>query len=211
MHLRTRTIRGLLAFTFVLLIAAAGCPTLKLGEVTVKPGSTSATRFTLQSTIVVEETEETEGEDQSRQSGKGLLGMHLPDGWRVAAARMRSPTESTDRTLWAAPQAAGAYAEAFPHTGGVWWAFSSATQEIPKGLHTYQLEVDVVVPKKTKAGSLGVSVTVLSDDLKDLPAPVLYNAAIKGKSVTIAKKAPAGLSAPPPAQEGAGGKAPSGG
>ncbi len=211
MHLRTRTIRGLLAFSFVLLIAGAGCPTLKLGEVTVKPGSGSATGFTLQSTIVVEEVEETEGEDQSRQSGKGLLGLHLPAGWSVAAARMKAPTESTERILWAAPQAAGAFAESFPNTGGVWWAFSSPTQEIPKGLHTYQLEVDVVVPKKTKAGSLGLSVTVLSDDLTDLPAPLLYDAAIKGKNVTLAKKGPAALSAPPPAKEGVDGKAPSGG
>ena len=211
MHLRTRTFLGLVAFALVLLVAAVGCPTLKLGEVVVKAGSGSATGFTLQTTVIVEETEDTEGEDQSRQSGKGLLGLHLPAGWTVSAARMRAPTESTDRALWAAPQAAGAYAEAFPHTGGVWWAFSSATQEIAKGLHTYKLEVDVVVPKKTKAGALGVSATVFSDDLEDLPAPIAFDVAIKGKNVSIAKRAPAGLSAPPPAPKDDGGKAPTGG
>lgn len=206
MHHRTRLVRGLVALLLFALVA--GCPTLKLGEVKVKDGSASATGFTLQATVIVEETDETEGPDQTRQSGKGLLGVHLPAGWAVKEARMKAPTESTVRTLWAAPQAAGAYSESFPATGGVWWAFSSATQEIPKGLHTYTVEVDVTVPKKTKAGALGVSATVLSDDLKDLPAPVAFDVTIKGKNVSLAKRGAAPVA---PSQTGDGGKASSGG
>jgi len=204
MHHRTRFLAALL---LSLLLVAVGCPTLKLGEVKVK--SSTATTFTLEATVIVEETDDTEGPDQTRQSGKGLLGVHLPAGWTVAAARMKAPNESTDRTLWAAPQAAGAYSESFPNTGGSWWAFSSATQEIPKGLHTYSVEVDVVMPKKTKAGALGLSATILSDDLKDLPAPVAFDVGVKGKTVTLAKK---GMSvSPAPSQQGDTGKAPSGG
>ncbi len=211
MHLQTRSLRGLVALAFILLVAAAGCPTLKLGEVRVKPGSSSKTGFTLQTTILVEETEETEGEDKSRQSGKGLLALHLPAGWTVSGARMKAPTESTVRALWAAPQAAGAFSEAFPQTGGVWWAFSSATQEIARGAHTYELEVDVVVPKKTKEGSFGVSVTVLSDDLKDLPAPVAFEVALAGKNFVLGKHVQEAPPAPAAPAEGDGGKAPSGG
>ena len=208
MHHRTRFVHGLCVALLGLLLLAAGCPTLTLGDVKIKPGSSSPTGFTLQATVVVEETDDTEGADQTRQSGKGLLGLHLPTGWSVTGARMQAPSESTGRTLWAAPQAAGAFSESFPSTGGVWWAFSSATQEIPKGKHTYGVEVDVVVPKKTKRGDFGLSATILSDDLKDLPAPVAFDLTITGKSVTLAKRGPV---APAPSQQGPTGKAPSGG
>ncbi len=175
-----------LALTFVLVASLlAGCPTIKLGAVKAKEGSVSATGFTLQADVVVEETDETEGADQQRQSGRGLLGVHVPAGWTVTGARLRSPRETVDRALFASPQGAAAYAEAFPTTGGVWWGFASPTQEIPKGTWNYTLEVDVAVPKKTKGGALGLATSILNDDLSDLAAPAQFDVAIKGKSLEL--------------------------
>ena len=204
MHPTTRS-----CLLLLLLALLAGCPKLNLGTVSVVPGSASPTGFTVQVAVQIEETDETEGEDQQRASGKGLLGLHLPAGWTVTAARMQSPQEDTARALFAAPQAAGAFAESFPRTGGVWWAFSSATQTVPQGIWDYTLELDVVVPKKTKAGSLGLAVTVLSDDLKDLPAPAGFDVSIRGREVTLAARG-LSLSGPEPDPESDTSKAPTG-
>jgi hypothetical protein len=158
--------------------------------VTAKPGSVSPTGFTLSAEVVVEETDETEGAEDQRQSGRGLLGVHVPSGWTVTAVRIRSPKETTARALFASPQGAAAYAEAFPTTGGVWWGFASPTQEIPKGMWTYALEVDVTVPKKTKTGDLGLSVSILNEDLSELSAPRQYGVALKGKTLALDERRP---------------------
>jgi|GEM_PF-2496631 len=208
MHRSTRRI--VCSLLFVLLIA--GCPTMKLGKVAAKPGSVSATGFTLTAEVMVEETDDTEGEEQQRQSGKGLLGVHLPAGWTVTAARMRAPKETTDRALFASPQGAAAYAESFPNTGGVWWGFASPTQEVPKGQWLYTLEVDVTVPKKTKGGDLGLAASLLNDDLSELSAPEQFAVAIKGKSLVLTPKRPlSGVKAAPEPTPADNSKAPAGG
>jgi len=214
MHLPTRSWLPRLALSFVLVGSLlVGCPTIKLGAVKAKEGSVSATGFTLQADVVVEETDETEGEEQQRQSGRGLLGVHVPAGWTVTGARLRSPRETVDRALFASPQGAAAYAEAFPTTGGVWWGFASPTQEIPKGVWNYTLEVDVTVPKKTKGGALGVATSILNDDLSDLSAPAQFDVAFKGKSLQLTPRKPlSGVqSAPAPATPTDNSKAPAGG
>lgn len=204
--------RPLLISALLALMVLAGCPTLKLTKVMAKPGSVSATGFTLSAEVVVEETDDTEGEGQKRQSGKGLLGVQVPAGWTVTAARIRSPKETTDRALFASPQGAAAFAEAFPNTGGVWWGFASPNQEIAKGVWTYALEVDVVVPKKTKAGDVSLSASILSEDLSELTAPMQYGVTWKGKTLVLAERRPlSGVKAAPEAAPADSAKAPAGG
>ncbi|MCO4768656.1 MAG: hypothetical protein KDA24_01405 [Deltaproteobacteria bacterium] len=209
MHASTRLIPLFLILGLVLVM---GCPTIKLGAIKAKPGSVTATSFTLVADVEVEELDETEGEDQQRQSGKGLLGVHVPAGWSVVAARVRSPKETVDRALFASPQGAAAYAESFPTTGGVWWGFASPTQEIAQGKWSYTLEVDVVVPKKTKMGDMGVAASILNDDLSDLTAPQQFGVAFKGKDLVLTPKRPPSGAGPAPAVTPAdNAKAPAGG
>ena len=99
MHPRTRLL--LAGASLLALLVVMGCPTLKLGNVAVKEGSVSPAGFTLVAEAIVEELDETEGPDQQRQSGRGLLGVHLPAGWSVSGARMRSPDETVERALFA--------------------------------------------------------------------------------------------------------------
>jgi len=172
-------------FLLLPLVLIMACPTIKLGSVGVLPGSASPKGFTLTVDIEVEETDDTEGEGKSEQSGKGLLAMSLPAGWKVTAARYKAPNESAVRALYTLPQAAGAVAERFPKEKGWWWAFGSNTTSIPKGKHTFQAEFDVLVPKRTKGGELGVLATVLNDELEDLPAPQRFKIHLKGKATSL--------------------------
>lgn len=187
-------IPGLLLLPLVLIMA---CPTIKLGSVGVLPGSASPKGFTLTVEIEVEETDDTEGEGKSEQSGKGLLAMSLPAGWKVTGARYKSPKEDTVRALYTLPQAAGAVAERFPKEQGWWWAFGSNTTSIAKGKHTFQAEVDVVVPKRTKGGELAILATVLNEDLEDLPAPQRFEIKLKGKATTLTPLKDKGSHLPP--------------
>ena len=198
---------------FALFFLLVGCPELSLGPLTVKDGSVDATKVTLTAEITVTEADETEGADQQRQSGRALLGVQLPAGWTVTAARMRSPRETVDRALFASPQGAAALAEGFPTAEGVWWGFTSPSQEIPQGSWPYSLEIDIERPKKAKAGLVGVSVSVLNDDLSDLSAPRQYDLAFKGKSATLSARKPlsGGTAFPEPAPEDDTSKAPTGG
>jgi hypothetical protein len=207
-----RTTRPSLSLLLLSLLVLAGCPTLKLGRVATKAGSVSPAGFTLTAEIIVSETDETEGADQQRQSGKGLLGVHVPAGWTVTAARLRAPDETVDRALFAAPQGAAAYAESFPTTGGVWWAFASPTRDVPMGDWTYNVEIDVAVPKKTKTGEIGISASILSDDLSELSAPRQFGVTLKGKALELAPRRPlAGVEDGPEAAPSDNSKAPAGG
>lgn len=162
-------------------LLSTGCPTLNLSQVQILPGSVSRSGLTLQATVVVEETDATTGEGNTPAEGKGVIGVHLPVGWSVARGRVQVPGEPMQRALYAAPQAAVAMAQSFPQTPGQWWAFASNSQTIQQGQHTYSVELDLVPPKKAKETLLGVTATVLTDDLTEIPAPLQYKLLLKGK------------------------------
>ena len=170
-----------------LVIALAGCPTIKLGDVAVKGGSVSSTGFTLTADLLVEEKDATEGEDSTPQTGRGMLALNLPVGWTVAAARVKSPQESAVRTLVPVPQAAIAHAETFPLESGAWWAFASNEQAVPQGAWTYPVELDITIPKKTKSGAFGLSAGIFKETLDELVAPAKFEITFKGKKATLSR------------------------
>jgi hypothetical protein len=114
-------------------------------------------------------------------SGRGLVGLYLPQGWKVRAARVQSPQESAVRAMYAAPQTAVSFAESFPRVPGEWWAYASSQQAIPKGSWTYLIEFDVETPKKPTAGPVGVAVGVFTENAPELPAPNEYRLRLLGK------------------------------
>ncbi len=182
---------ALLLFPALLLLAA--CPTVKLGAVTIADAAPKAGTFTLVVDVVVEETEVTDGESGQPTSGRAVVGMHLPPAWKVTASRMKAPQESVMRRNYASPQSAGIFADTFPTVTDSWWAFSSAEQTITQGKHEYRAEFDIDAGTD-KAGDVGILLSILQEDMKDLPAPVAYTVSIKGKKTTI--KAKAGGAAP---------------
>ena len=188
--MRTSARFVLLSFLIALPLVLAGCPTLKLGKVGIKDGSVSPKGFTLTVGIEVEETDETEGEDEAgtarqRQSGKGMLAINLPPGWKIVGARLQSPLEDSPRSLNGLPQSAASVAEIFPEEGGNWWAFGSNTVDVPKGNWAFPVELEIVVPKRTKEGRVSVLANVLSDDYSDLPGAKRYEIKLKGRKATI--------------------------
>lgn len=187
-----------LALLITVLALLAGCPTVKLGKVAVKDGSVTATGFTVAADVEVEETEEVDVESESASDGRALFAIFLPRGWSVAGARMKSPQESTTRRLVPVPQAAVQVGEMFPDVAGDWWAFASNTQTVPTGKWMHSAELDIVYPKKTKAGQVGLSVSVMQDSLDEVPAPQIFDVAIKGKKVTLTARGFEGGGLPEP-------------
>jgi hypothetical protein len=196
----------------VLLLLACGgllmqaCPTVTLGKVAIKDGSVTATGLTITAEVVVEELEDTEGEEATASDGRGLIGLDLPAGWAVTGARVQSPNESSVRSLIAAPQAAVAFGEAFPLEPGQWWAWATVTQTVPKGRWVHQLEFDVTFPKKSQGGPIGISAGTFSEDLKELASPVWYDAKLKARRIVLTPRAgsptPAATQPEPPAKGG---------
>jgi hypothetical protein len=171
------------AVLLTLAVVLVACPTLKLGSVTVADSAPKGATFTLSVDVTVEEKDATDGEEGQPASGKGVLGLHLPPTWTVTAARMKSPTEPVMRRLFASPQAAGVFADTFPTIENSWWAFSSPEQTIQQGVHAYKAEFDIEV--SGKGGEIGLLMTILQDDMSDLPAPTQFKVAVKGKKVTL--------------------------
>lgn len=194
-----------LLLLLLLLIACGGlllqaCPTITLSSVAIKDGSVTATGFTLTAEVVVEEVDETEGEDATASEGRGLIGLDLPAGWTVTGARIKSPQEGSTRTLIATPQAAAAFGEAFPLDPGQWWAWATITQSVPKGRWIHQLELDIEIPKKTKGGPIGLSVGAFSEDMKELVAPTWYDAKLKARRIVLTPRDGAPAATPAEAQ-----------
>jgi hypothetical protein len=187
---------------FLLALALlGGCPTVKLSGVGVKDGSVGPTGLTLTAQVTVQETEEVTEEGASSNAGRALIAVYLPTGWAVSAARLKSPQESTARRLTPIPQTAIQFGETFPQVPGQWWAFGSNSQSVPTGTWVHEVELDLTYPKRTKAGELGVSVSLLQETLDEVPAPQIYDVAIQGKKATLeprAKEAPA-MPGPDPA------------
>lgn len=208
-----RNAARLLAASAVLAtVLLAGCPTVVLSNVGLKDGSVSPAGFTLTATVIAEELDDTTAEGATPTEGRGLIGVLLPAGWKVTAARMKSPTEGSVRTLVGVPQAAAAYGHSFPQDPGEWWAFASNTQAISTGRWTYEVELDVTVPKKTKGGLVGVSAGVFNDSFDELPAPAKYDVVLKGKkgTLTATSGAPAAAPTPEPATPASNDKASAG-
>lgn len=184
-----------------LLIACGGlllqaCPSVTLGNVAIKDGSVTATGFTMTAEVIVEELDDTEGQDATASEGRGLIGLDLPVGWTVTGARIKSPQEGSVRALIAAPQAAPAFGEAFPLDPGQWWAWATINQAVPKGRWVHQLEFDIQFPKKTKGGAVGLSVGTFSEDLKELVAPTWFEAKLKARRVVLTPRDGAPATAP---------------
>ena len=180
----------------VALVLLAGCPTVKLTSVDVKEGSVSATGLTLSAKVTVEETEAVEPGAEASNEGRAVVGLYLPMGWTVAAARVKSPQESTARRLVPVPQSAVQFAETFPQTPGQWWAFASNTQSVATGSWVHDVELDLTFPKKTKAGELGMSVSVLQETMDEVAAPLIYDVTVKGKKATLKARAFEGKALP---------------
>ena len=87
------------------------------------------------------------------------------------------------------PQIAVQFGEAFPDVPGEWWAFGSNTQTVPTGSWLHDVELDLTFPKKTKTSELGVSVSIFQDNLDEVPAPQIFDVAIKGKKATLTPRA----------------------
>ncbi len=189
------------------LVVLAACPTLKLGNVTVAETAPKDATFTLAVEVVVEETEVTDGESGQPASGRGVLGIHLPPAWTVSAARMKAPHEPVARRAYPSPLAAAVFADTFPTVTDTWWAFASPEQTIQQGKHLYRAELDVVAGKD-KGGDVGVLLTILQDNMTEIPAPAGYRVTIKGKKTTIA--ATTGAAAPATGQGEAKDKVPAG-
>ena len=198
--------RSLLVLPLLALLTA--CPTVKLGTVAVSDTAPKKGTFTLAMDVVVEETDPTDGENGQPASGRGVMGLHLPDGWSVVAARMKSPTEPVMRRLYPSPQSAGVFADTFPTVEDPWWAFSSPEQTIQQGKHTYRAEYDILVGGKAKAGDIGLLMTILQDDMTDLPAPSEFSVAMKGKKAVLKSKGTG--AAATPGQGAKGDKVPAG-
>ncbi len=184
-----------------LLIACGGlllqaCPTVTLGNVTIKEGSVTATGFTIAAEVVVEEVDDTEGQDATASEGRGLIALDLPVGWKVTGARIKSPQEGSVRALIAAPQAAAAFGETFPLEPGQWWAWATINQSVPKGRWVHELEFDIEFPKKTKGGAVGLSVGTFSEDMKELVAPTWFDAKLKARRVVLTPRDGAPAAAP---------------
>ncbi len=203
-----RHLHLLLLLTLPLLLT--GCPTLKLGSVGLKDGSVKAGNFTLTAQVLVQELDDTTSEGATPQEGRGMIGVLLPPGWTVAAARVKSPFEDSVRKLIPVPQVAAAFGETFPKEEGAWWTFASNTVAIPTGDYVFDVEIDVVAGKKAKSGTIGVAAGQFSEDLSELPAPLKFEMALKGKG----KLTPIGnaikLTPPPEAEPADTSKVPAG-
>ncbi|MCK6527992.1 hypothetical protein L6R50_10670 [Myxococcota bacterium] len=181
---------GAWAALALLALALAGCPTLRIGDVGVS--NATARGFTLTAAVVVEETEDPTEPDGKPAEGRGILALHLPRGWDVTAARVAIPGEGLPRALIPSPQGAATFAESFPTAPGEWWAFTAPPQKVPKGTHTYPIELDVTVPKRTRGGPIGIAASVLEDKPDDLPAPREYLLTLAGKKASLEPAPPQG-------------------
>ena len=168
---------------FLLPAFLVGCPALSLQDVSIASVAPGPNQVTLKGNVVVTETDETEGEGKTAPEGRGVVALHLPEGWRAVTARIQVPGESTVRGLSPAPQVGVQYTEAFPKTGGVWWAFVTTEQKIHQGTVSYPIEVDLEYPKKVKDGLVGISVSPLQDEPKDLAAPALYRVDVRARTL----------------------------
>jgi hypothetical protein len=193
------------------LLFIPACPTLKLGAISVRSGSVGATSLILDLSVLVEETDPVGTPDGGEpQSGRGMVALELPIGWTVTRATMSSPLEQTPRALIPAPQAAVAFGEAFPETGGAFWALASSTQTIPQGSHAYPVEIEVSFPKRSKGGKIGIAAAIFQDQMTDLPAPQEFELAIRGRNATLAPRQRLDGSLPDAMPDAPSDKAPSG-
>jgi hypothetical protein len=181
---------------FVLGLLLSACPTVTLGSVGIKDGSVTAEGFTLTAEVVVEEVDDTEGEDATASEGRGILALELPAGWSVAAARIESPGEGVVRALTPVPQAAVSFAEIFPLEPGLWWTWATTNQTVAKGRWIHRVEFDIVFPKKTRGGDIGIAAGIFKEDMTELPAPHKYAAKLKGRKVVLAPLDPTIAPAP---------------
>ncbi|MCP4610614.1 MAG: hypothetical protein GY845_18040 [Planctomycetes bacterium] len=168
---RITVMRVTLLYAMLACVFLAGCPSLRVAQIDLKPDSTTAERFTLQVRIEVVEEEPVVEEDGKLAGGRGVLGVWMPPGWKTAAARIRSPDETVFSDLAAIADAEGHFPPPFPYVPGSWFAFVSDCYHINQGTRTHNVEIDIQGNGSKTSVTLGVAAALFNEEGSNGPVP----------------------------------------
>jgi len=184
-----------------LALLATGCPGLTVRSVALVPESVAPGRFTLAVAVEVVEEDPSINDNGELDGGRGILGVWLPPGWTVAAARIALPGTDEQVVLEAVTDADGHFAPSFPRVPGGWSGFVSPCQNLDAGSYLYDAELDLVGPATEPTLSLGLAAALFSDDGSNGPAPRQVDVDLAAGTATLlalpSPPAPTGLAACP--------------
>jgi len=151
-------IRALLVFS--LAPALAGCPVVRLAEVSVAEGERLEGTFTLAMKIDV--TEDV-AEDSVDAAGdpiriRGIAGFWLPEGWSVREARYKAPGAKSASRLHPITKVLP-FPRTFPFRPGSWWAFVTDCRSFPVGTSAYEAEIVIDTPAGVSSGNIGLIIS----------------------------------------------------
>jgi hypothetical protein len=176
-------------------MALAGCPRLRVAEVRLA-GPAKGGKLTLVANVETEyqpktcPAQDADGQkggsdctpEPSSYSGRGVVAVWLPAGWKAVAARVRAPGKAQAEAMPLEAEVAPEFPGTFPHQPGEWWPFVTSDQEIPAGNTVYPVEVDLEGPAGAKDLTMGVALGAVSDcavgrkvgegDIEDPPTEV---------------------------------------
>jgi hypothetical protein len=160
-----------------IMLLATGCPELSVTELTLVPGSISEGKFTLLARAeasyereVCELKENGKLVDRDCEpgleswGGNGLIGVWLPEGWKVDGARLIEASEDEPEALLPMEYLAKAFPPTFPYAPGKWWPFITECKEIRDGVTVYNIEFDVSGDASAETIGVGVALTFYDAD-----------------------------------------------
>ncbi len=164
-----------------IMLLVTGCPELSVTELTLVPGSISEGKFTLRARAEAKyerrlcETKENGEPDYEdcelgpeTWGGNGLIGVWLPEGWKVDGARLIAASEDEPEALVPMEYLAKAFPPTFPYAPGKWWPFITECKEIRDGVTVYKIEFDVSGDASAETIGVGVALTHFDADEEDI-------------------------------------------
>jgi len=164
-----------------LAVVATGCPEIVITDIGLVPESVGEGRFTLaaRTEATYERDECQPGPDGGREPGEpapddcepmpetmpghGLLGVWLPEGWRVDAARLVDAQGKLLERLTAHPAAEPVFPEVFQTYAGKWWSLVTGCQDLREGTVEFLFEFDVTGPADQQLVRTAVSAALYDE------------------------------------------------
>ena len=160
-----------------IMLLVTGCPELSVTELTLVPGSNVEGKFTLLARAeasyerrACELKENGKLVDRDCESdpevytGNGMIGVWLPEGWKVDGARLIAASEGEPEALVPMEYLSEAFPHAFPYAPGKWWPFITECKEIRDGVTVYNIEFDVSGDVSAETIGVVVALTLYDPD-----------------------------------------------
>jgi hypothetical protein len=195
---RRRISRGLAALAVCAAAElATGCPQLEVDDVSLASSSIDDAAFTLTVTVVVTEDDPAVDDNGDLAGGRGLLGVWLPPGWAVDAARFRASGEADFAPATPVAEGDGHFPAPFPWVPGAWSAFASPCENVGQGTFEHAVEIDVHGPPGATGVTLGISTALFDENGSNGAGPTEVAVDLSAGTASVreppAAPAPAGL------------------